>query len=274
MKLLFSSSNPGEIKSLFMLAWLLLAGTAAAEQVRLDSLAVCGHTYKHVSILGFNTTDAFFTHDGGMTNVKLKYLEPRLQQRFYYDPFAAAEAERQQAADDARYNECVASNLVAKAQQAALAAQRAAATSPDSLADPVSSKSLIGKPAPAIQGDKWMGEKPALDGKVVLVAFWAPWSIPCRKYVPELDRLQKKFPGKLAVVGVTSESEAEVLDMTEPKVEFASLLDLNAQLGASVGVTSVPYVMLVDAKGVVRYQGHPSAVTEKQVECMLAKAAE
>ena len=168
----------------------------------------------------------------------------------------------------------MASNLVAQAQQAALAARRAAATSEDSLADPVSNNSLIGKLAPVIEGEKWLGEKPALEGKLVLVVFWAPWSIPCRKYLPELDRLQKKFAGKLAVVGVTSESEAEIANMAEPKMEFASLLDPKAQLGATVGVTSIPYVLLVDPKGIVRYQGHPTAITEKRVESLLAKAAE
>ena len=90
----------------------------------------------------------------------------------------------------------------------------------------------------------------------MLVVFWAPWSIPCRKYLPTLAGLQKKFPDKLAVVGVTSESEAETADMNEPKPGFASLLDSEAKLGVSVGVTSVPYVMLVDPNGVVRYQGH------------------
>ena len=113
-----------------------------------------------------------------------------------------------------------------------------------------------------------------LEGKAALVAFWAPWSIPCRKYIPALDGLQKKFAGKLAVVGVTSESEAEIADMTEPKIGFASVLDPEAKFSATVGVTSIPYVMLVDPKGVVRYQGHPAAITEKQVEGILAKAAE
>ena len=209
-----------------------------------------------------------------MSNVKLKYLEPKLQERFDYDPVAAAEAEKQQAADEALYQASVASNLVAQARQAALATRRAAATSADSLADPVSDNSLIGKPAPEIKGEKWLGEKPALEGKLVVVAFWAPWSIPCRKYIAELDGLQKKFAGKLAVVGVTSESEAEIAAMTEPKIEFASVLDPKAQLGTSAGVTSVPYVLLVDPKGVVRYQGHPTAITEKQVETILAKAGE
>ena len=109
---------------------------------------------------------------------------------------------------------------------------------------------------------------------MVLVVFWAPWSIPCRKYLPTLAGLQKKFPDKLAVVGVTSESEAEIADMTEPKPGFASMLDADAKYSVSVGVTSVPYVMLVDPKGIVRYQGHPAAITEKQVEGILPKAAE
>jgi cytochrome c biogenesis protein CcmG, thiol:disulfide interchange protein DsbE len=276
MMLLSSFSGPRVVRRLCLVIWLSLgcAWTAPAEQVKLDSLQVSGHTYTNVTILGFNTTDAYFTHEGGMANVKLRYLDPKLQKRFNYDPAAAAEAEKQQAAADARYSASVAENMVAQAQQAALAAQKATAAAQDNLADPVSARSLLGKPAPAIKGEKWLGEKPELNDKLVLVAFWAPWSTPCRKYLPELDRLQKKFAGKLAVIGVTSESEAEIADMIEPKIEFASVLDPKGELRAAAGVTSIPYVMLVDREGIVRYQGHPAAITDKHLEGMLAKAAE
>ena len=278
MKLLFSSSDPRQIRSLLVAIWLVLAWTAPAAQMKLDSLVVHGRSYTNVTVLSYNTTHVFFTYPGGSASVKLRDLEPDLQERFNYDPAVAAEAEKQQAADEVRYRESIAAdiaaNIAAQAQQAALAARKAAATSADSLADPVSNNSLIGKPAPAIEGGKWLGEKPALEGKLVLVVFWAPWSIPCRKYIPTLDGLQKKFAGKLAVVGVTSESEAQIADMTEPKPAFASVLDPEAKLSASVGVTSIPYVMLVDPQGFVRYQGHPAAITEKQVEGILAKAAE
>jgi cytochrome c biogenesis protein CcmG, thiol:disulfide interchange protein DsbE len=253
---------------------LLLACTAVAAEVKLNSLVAGARIYTNVTVLGFNTTDIYFTYEGGMANVKLKYLDATFQKRFHYDPEAAAEAEKQQTVDDARYSEFVNSNMVAQAQQAALDARRAAATSEDNLADPVSNKSLIGKPAPVIKGEKWVGEKPALEGKLVLVMFWAPWSIPCRKYIPELARLQQKFADKLAVVGVTSENEANIADMAEPKIEFASVLDPKAEFATTVGVTSIPFVMLVDLKGIVRYQGHPGAITDKQVERLLAKAAE
>jgi cytochrome c biogenesis protein CcmG/thiol:disulfide interchange protein DsbE len=274
MNALFSPSNARGIKRLAVVIWLLLAWTAPAAQVKLDSLVVRGRTYTNVTVLNYTTTQIYFTHRGGSASVKLKDLEANLQERFHYDPAAAAEAEKQQAADEARYKESIVSNMVAQAEQAALAARKAAATSADNLADPVSDKSLIGKRAPALEGGKWLGEKPAIEGKLVLVVFWAPWSIPCRKYIPILDGLQKKFAGKLAVVGVTSESEAEVVDMTEPKAGFASMLDPDAKFSTSVGVTSIPYMMLVDPKGVVRYQGHPAAITETQVGGILSKAAE
>lgn len=274
MKLLFLSSDPRELKRLFVVIWLLLAGTAPAAQIKLDLLVVHARTYTNVTVLAYNTTHVFFTYAGGSAGVKLKDLDPELQKRFNYDPAAAAEAEKQQAADEARYQESIASKLAAQAQQAALRARKAAAISADTLADPVSNKSLIGKRAPAIEGGKWLGEKPALESKVVLVVFWAPWSIPCRKNLPTLAGLQKKFPNKLAVVGVTSSSEAEISDMTEPKPGFASMLDPEAKFGVAIGVTSVPYVVLVDPNGVVRYQGHPAAITEKQVEDLLARATE
>jgi cytochrome c biogenesis protein CcmG, thiol:disulfide interchange protein DsbE len=274
MKLLFVSCGPREVKSLFVVLCLLLAGTTPAAQLKFQKLEACGSVFRNVNVLSYNTTHVYFTHDGGITSLKLKYLAPKLHARFDYDPLLAAEAEKRQAEDDVRYQESVISNMVAQAKQAALAARRAAATSEDNLADSVSNLSLLGKPAPAIKGEKWLGEKPAFEGKAALVAFWAPWSIPCRKYIPELDRLQKKFTGKLAVVGVACESEAEIAAMAEPKVDFPSVLDPKAELGATVGVTSIPYVMLVDPKGVVRYQGHPTAITEKQVESLLARAAE
>jgi hypothetical protein len=108
-----------------------------------------------------------------MTSVKLKYLESTLRKRFDYNPEAAAAAEKQQAADVGLYKKSIASNMVAQAQQTAVAAWKAAATAEDCLADPVSKYSPIGKLASAIERGKWLGEKAAVEGKLVLVAFWS-----------------------------------------------------------------------------------------------------
>lgn len=270
--ILLLSTAPRNAKGLAVAACLLLSWAALGAPIKLNSLTSCGSTYSNITILTFNASHVYFSHQAGVTSLKLKFLEPKLQARFNYDPAAATQAEEQQAASEALFQEAVISNLVAAAEQSALAARRAASTSEDSLADPLTGNSLIGKRAPAIKGEKWIGEKPALEGRPMLVAFWAPWSIPCRKYLPELDALQKKFTGKLSVVGVTAATEEEVAALGETKVEFASALDPKGVFEAAAGVTSVPSVMLVDAKGVVRYQGHPAAINEKQIERLLAKA--
>ena len=39
-------------------------------------------------------------------------------------------------------------------------------------------------------------------GKVVVVNFWATWCLPCRREIPALVTLQKKFTSDLVVIGV------------------------------------------------------------------------
>jgi thiol-disulfide isomerase/thioredoxin len=39
-------------------------------------------------------------------------------------------------------------------------------------------------------------------GRVAVVNFWATWCLPCRKEIPALAALQRKYPGDLVVVGV------------------------------------------------------------------------
>ena len=255
-----------------LLIWgclLLGVRAASAAPLKFDTLKVGSKVYSNVTIVGANATDLYFTHSQGIMNVKLKYVDDNLKQRFHYDPKAAAEAERQQALDDTVYVNTLASNVVAQALKFALAKEKAGRTSEQSLADPVSEQSLLGKPAPPLEVEKWLGEKPSLKGKSALIAFWEPWSIPCRKTIPQLNALQKRFADKLVIVGVASDSQEEVEGMTDARIEFASALDSKGKLSSAAGVTSIPYVLLLDSQGIVRYQGHPSALDEKKIEPLL-----
>jgi thiol-disulfide isomerase/thioredoxin len=250
-----------------------LTSSLFAANFTVDLLKAGSRTYTNVTIIGANATDLYFTHSQGISNVKLKYVDVGLQKRFDYDPKLAAEAERQQIDDDSRFQNSIASNLVSQALASATAARKAASSSPDNLADSISSKSLLGKPAPSLEVDKWLGDKPAIQGKCVLLSFWAPWSVPCRRYIPLLNNLHNKYAGRLVVIGLTSDTQAEV-DAMETKLEFASAIDTKAKLAATLGITSVPSVLLVDAKGIIRYQGHPAALDERILQNLLPKAPE
>jgi cytochrome c biogenesis protein CcmG/thiol:disulfide interchange protein DsbE len=250
---------------------LLCADTVTASPLKYDWLKVGSKVYSNVTVVGANTTDLYFTHNQGIANVKLKYVDETLRAYFNYDPKLAEAAEREQTELDHAYQGTLVARITAQAQKAALAAKKATNTFENSLADPVSDLSLLGKAAPPLDAEKWLGEKPVLKGKFVLVIFWAPWSIPCRKLIPQMNSLQKKFADRLVVVGITSDTKDEVDQMTEPVVEFASGIDTKAKMSIASGATSIPYALLLDAKGIVRYQGHPGALDEKKVETLLPK---
>jgi len=239
----------------------------------MDTLTVGAKTYRKVTVIGANTTDLYFKHADGLANVKLKYLSPALQAKFNYDAAAATAAERKQVEEDVRFQTTLATSIAANRARTNELAQKLARTSEQNFADPVSDQSLLGKPAPALKPEKWTGTEPDTKGKVVLVAFWEPWSIPSRKCLADWNALQKKFPEKLVVIGVSSENDPDAQKIDE-KIDFATAIDSKAALSTSLGVTCVPSVLLVDAKGIVRYQGHPSAVTEKKLQELTAKVEE
>src|SRR5512139_103508 len=99
MKNLLWFCVPRKIKWLLVVFSLLLAWTAPASLMKLGSLTACGCSFKNVTVLSFNATHVYFSHDGGITSLKLKSLDPKLQERFDYDPLLAAQAEKQQAED-------------------------------------------------------------------------------------------------------------------------------------------------------------------------------
>ena len=44
-----------------------------------------------------------------------------------------------------------------------------------------------------------------LRGKVILVNFWATWCGPCRAEIPDLIKLQARYPDHLQVIGVSAD---------------------------------------------------------------------
>ena len=249
---------------------ILFAFACQAATMSMDYLKVGAVTYTNVTILGANATDLYFTHAQGIANVKLKYLSPEMQKRFNFDPQTAAEAEKKQSEADILYQSTEAKSFYDRSRAAAEAAAKVPATSENSLADPTSNNSLLGKAAPALEVEKWLTDKPNLEGKYTLILFWAPWSIPCKKSLPELNALQKKFASSLVVVGISSNAEIPA----DLKIEFASAIDTKSKLSSALGLNSIPNALLLDPKGIIRYQGHPGTLTEKRLEPILEKPPE
>lgn len=94
----------------------------------------------------------------------------------------------------------------------------------------------------------------SFNGKVILLNLWATWCAPCRKEMPELDRLQADLGSdKFEVVAIS-------VDRGSPDKSRAFLKEINAkalklyhdptaQLGFSLKTIGMPSTLLVDAEG-------------------------
>lgn len=96
----------------------------------------------------------------------------------------------------------------------------------------------------------------ALEGKVVLVNFWATWCAPCLQEIPELNRLADTYPDDLVVLSVSDE-ERETLTGFE---DFLELRTLSARVEPGTALPAPfsdafnirPTSFVIDREGTVR----------------------
>jgi cytochrome c biogenesis protein CcmG/thiol:disulfide interchange protein DsbE len=90
-----------------------------------------------------------------------------------------------------------------------------------------------------------------LNGRVVLVEFWATWCVPCRSTLEWLGELKRKYGDKISIVALAVESpEAQVratAGALSPDLHWAITDATTAQ--AFGDITAVPTLFLFDRSG-------------------------
>lgn len=112
-------------------------------------------------------------------------------------------------------------------------------------------------------------------GKVVLIDFWASWCGPCRREMPNLVEIYKKYKGRsFEIIGVSLDRDAEAwkkgieqLHMTWPQMSDLKYWDCEgARLYA---VSSIPHTVLIDGEGIILSRGlHGEELQEKIAEAL------
>ncbi len=120
-----------------------------------------------------------------------------------------------------------------------------------------------------------------LEGKVVLLNFWATWCPPCRSEIPHLNNLQTKYKDSFEVVAVAMGERDGEMTSKEKMDAFMNEYKINYKITntqenfkvskAMGGVSTIPTMYLFDSKGKV-VQKYVGVVPEEMMELDIKKA--
>ncbi|HET7010431.1 MAG TPA: TlpA disulfide reductase family protein [Anaerolineales bacterium] len=133
----------------------------------------------------------------------------------------------------------------------------------------------VGSSAPDFELTSLDGDRvrlSALQGRVVLLNFWATWCDPCRLEMPDLQTRADRFGDQLVVLGINfDEPEADVRAFQEELgLTFPLLLDPGAKVQQLYRVVGYPTSVFVDEDGIVRFT-HVGIMSGDQIDRYLAE---
>ncbi len=116
----------------------------------------------------------------------------------------------------------------------------------------------VGKRAPDFQLNNLDGQSvtlSSLQGKPVLLNFWASWCGPCRSEMPFLEEVHRKWSAQgltLVVVNI-GESSNTVRDFMQSNgYSFLVLLDKEQEAALIYNVNGIPATFFIDKDGIIR----------------------
>jgi peroxiredoxin len=121
----------------------------------------------------------------------------------------------------------------------------------------------------------------SLQGKVVILNFWATWCAECLEEMPAFEQLHRKFAGQgLTVIGINAREGTSAIQKygKELGLTFPLILDSKGEINSTYGVVGLPTTFLIgrDGQAVARGVGPrewTSAPARTIIQALLAEPA-
>ena len=137
----------------------------------------------------------------------------------------------------------------------------------------------IGCWAPELEATDTDGKKIKLSdyrGKVVLIDFWATWCEPCRKMIPQEQKLVQRMQGRpFAFIGISADRKLEHLEkfVERTAMPWIHIFDgYGGPITAKWDIDGFPTFVFIDANGVIRGRFSGGGDIESGVEQLVREA--
>lgn len=135
----------------------------------------------------------------------------------------------------------------------------------------------IGDQAPAIKITDWVqknSKDTSLNGKFVIIDFWATWCAPCLASMAHVNELVEEFKQNENLVFLAmSDEPKEKISPLLSRVSFKAsvVTDTSGYTQKDYSITSIPDCVIIDDKGQVQWTGNPKNLTKSIIEGILAR---
>lgn len=89
-------------------------------------------------------------------------------------------------------------------------------------------------------------------GKKIFLNFWATWCNPCKKEMPEMEKIHQKYDDVI-ILAVNLDTKKDIKGfMNEHELTFPALLDVEEKVNDQYEVVSIPTSFFIDEEGIIR----------------------